>query len=103
MISINNHLIYIKSDLKLYSGFSGSGLWFDDKIIAMAVFILKNKNSNSKYHKHNFSYTIEFIDGIINRGKKELVVSFNKELEEFDQVKTRKKMKFIDLNPKPKL
>lgn len=44
--------------MKLYSGFSGSGLWLFNNLIGMAVFILKNKNSNSKYHKHNFSYTI---------------------------------------------
>lgn len=61
VISIGNKDIFMKTDAKLYSGFSGCGIW-KEEMVGMAVFILKNKTTNSHHNRHNFSYTSDFIE-----------------------------------------
>jgi len=53
--------VFLKTDARLYSGFSGCGIW-KRNMIGMAVFILKNQTTNSHHNRHNFSYTVDFID-----------------------------------------
>jgi hypothetical protein len=71
-------------------------------MIAMAVFILRNKTTSSNYNRHNFSYTSEFIEKLIKTHKQELISSLNQQIAEFDQIKTRHDLNLIDL-PHPKL
>jgi hypothetical protein len=67
---LQNLNVFIKTDASLYNGFSGCGIWYGKKLIGMAVFILKNKNNNSNFNKHNFSYTIDFIFHLLDQNKK---------------------------------
>ncbi len=56
----------------------------------MAVFILKNKNTNSSFNRHNFSYSLSFILRLLDKNDKDYLVSeLNDELVKFDKIQTR--------------
>lgn len=67
--------VFIKTDACLYNGFSGCGIWLKEKLIGMAVFILKNKNNNSIFNQHNFSYSVDFIAKLLDPSSKEYLSS----------------------------
>lgn len=58
VINVGHRSIFLKTDAALYNGFSGCAVWLGNQIIGMAIFILKNKNNQSNFNRHNFSYTI---------------------------------------------
>ena len=66
-LKINNDVVFLKTDAAMYNGFSGSGVWLNEKLIGMAIFILKNKNGNSAYNRHNFSYTLDFVRKLLKK------------------------------------
>lgn len=70
LIILGTTCVFIKTDASLYNGFSGCGIWLKDKLIGMAVFILKNKNSNSMFNRHNFSYSTDFIFKLLDGDSK---------------------------------
>ena len=75
IVNIGYNSIFIKTDAALFNGFSGCGVWQGHRIIGMAIFILKNKSNQSNFNRHNFSYTIEFIEKLLNSGAKEMLIS----------------------------
>lgn len=88
--------VFLKTDAAMYNGFSGSGVWQGQKLIGMAIFILKNKHTSSAFNRHNFSYTIEFINKLLSGGNgSELISSINAELECIDRIQTRHKIMLL--------
>lgn len=75
VINLGHADVFIKTDAALYNGFSGSGVWLGENLIGMAVFILKNKKSESNYNRHNFSYTYEFIEKLLSQKNSEELIS----------------------------
>lgn len=74
-IVLGHKTIFIKTDAALFNGFSGCGLWTEDSLVGMAIFILKNRNDHSNYNRHNFSYTISFILDLIEGTQSEQLIS----------------------------
>lgn len=66
VVNVGHNSVFLKTDAALFNGFSGCGVWLGNRIIGMAIFILKNKNNESNFNRHNFSYTIEFIEKLLS-------------------------------------
>lgn len=66
IVSNKNDDIYFKTDCSLFNGFSGCAIWHEGRWIGNTVFIVKNKISQDKHPKHNFSYQRNFIEEFIS-------------------------------------
>lgn len=52
--------VFVKTDALLYNGFSGCGVWAEEGLVAMAVFIIAH--GKKKMAWHNYSYTADFLE-----------------------------------------
>lgn len=62
VINTNAEPTFIKTDANLYNGYSGCGIWQNQQLVGMAIFILKNKSNSLNYNNHNYSYLREYIE-----------------------------------------
>ena len=56
VIFYKDNEIYFKTDCSLFNGFSGCAIWHEGRWLGNTVFIIKNRISQDKHAKHNFSY-----------------------------------------------